>query len=84
MRTTLTLDADVAVELERLNRQRREAFKQTVNTVLRAGLATLTGRRRHRESPRVHTEPASLGTPRLKSLDDISEVLAFAEGEAHR
>jgi hypothetical protein len=32
----------------------------------------------------VRTEPASLGAPRLKDLDNISEVLAFAEGEDHR
>lgn len=83
MRTTLTLDPDVAIELARLQRKRGEAFKQTVNAVLRAGLATLTGRR-DRERPRIRTEPASLGTPRLKSLDNISEVLAFAEGEDHR
>lgn len=84
MRTTLTLDDDVAVELQRLQRKRREAFKQTVNAVLRAGLSTLSSRRRAGETPAVRTETASLGAPRLKNLDNISEVLAFAEGEAYR
>jgi hypothetical protein len=84
MRTTLTVDDDVAIELQRLQRKRREAFKQTVNAVLRAGLSALSVRPRATETPRRQTEPASLGTPRLKDLDNISEVLAFAEGEAHR
>jgi hypothetical protein len=84
MRTTLTLDEDVAIEIQRLHRQRRETFKETVNAVLRAGLSTLASQRRSSGTPRVHTEPASLGTPRLKNLDNISDVLAFAEGEGHR
>ena len=84
MRTTLTLDADVAVELQRLQRKRREPFKQTLNAVLRAGLAALSGRQRREQPSRVVTEPAALGTPRLKNLDNVSEILAFAEGEDYR
>jgi hypothetical protein len=84
MRTTLTLEEDVATELERLNRARREPFKRTVNEVLRAGIAALRGRRRQPARARFATETASLGRPRLKSLDDISEVLAYGEGEEHR
>lgn len=84
MRTTLSLDDDVAIELQRLQRKRGEAFRQTVNAVLRAGLATLTGRRREPDRRQVYTEPVSVGTPRLKNLDNISEVLAFAEGEDYR
>jgi hypothetical protein len=84
MRTTLTLDDDVVIELERLQRERREPFKQTVNAVLRAGLSTIAGRKRGKPGPRFRTQPAALGAPRLKNLDNISEVLAFAEGEDHR
>lgn len=84
MRTTLSLDDDVSIELQRLQRKRGEAFKQTVNAVLRAGLSVMAGRKTAPEPPRVSTEPASLGTPRLKNLDNVSEVLAFAEGEAYR
>jgi hypothetical protein len=84
MRTTLTLDDDVAIELQRLQRQRREAFKDTVNCVLRAGLSALEGRKRKGQAKRFRTEAVSLGKPRLKDLDNISEVLAFAEGEGYR
>jgi hypothetical protein len=38
MRTTITLDPDVAVRLHRLARERRSTFKATVNATLRAGL----------------------------------------------
>lgn len=82
MRTTITLEEDVARELAKIQRQRRAGFKQTLNDVLRAGLATLDQRRRHKSEP-FRTEPVSLGRPRLESIDDISDVLAFAEGERH-
>jgi len=82
MRTTLTLEEDVATELGRLRKARNEPFKRMVNAVLRAGLATL-GAKRALKARRFRSEPISLGTPRLKNLDDISEVLAFAEGETH-
>jgi hypothetical protein len=38
MRTTITLDEDVAVRLERLQREQGRSFKDIVNTTLRAGL----------------------------------------------
>jgi hypothetical protein len=44
MRTTLTLDDDLALKLKELARRRRTSFKETVNTVLRRGLATPAGR----------------------------------------
>lgn len=39
MRTTLTLDPDVADRLHAIARERRLPFKQVVNAVLRRGLA---------------------------------------------
>ena len=38
MRTTITLDDDVAARLERLQRERGITFREAVNTTLRAGL----------------------------------------------
>ena len=83
MRTTLTLDDDVAIALERLRRRRREPLKQVVNAALRAGLSALEARPKATREP-FRTQPASLGPPRLKNLDNISDVLAFAEGEDFR
>ena len=38
MRTTLTIDDDLAAQLERENRRTGEPWKQTVNRVLRCGI----------------------------------------------
>ena len=83
MRTTLTLDDDVAASLKRLQESRSEAMRETVNTVLRAGLAALAGSPRQKRST-FRTPTVSLGKPRLANLDDVASVLAFAEGEDHR
>ena len=82
MRTTLTLDDDVASLLSRVQRERDDSFKDLVNEALRVGL-------RHLESPpqrrRSHvTKSDSLGGCLLGSLDDVSESLAIAEGEGFR
>ena len=82
MRTTVTLEDDVAKEMAKLQKARDESFKETLNAVLRAGLASLQAKR-PRAPAAYRTRPVSLGTPRLKNLDDISEVLAFGEGEDH-
>lgn len=39
MRTTITLDEDVAAQLKRVMRERDVTFKSAVNEALRAGLA---------------------------------------------
>lgn len=39
MRTTLTIDDDLAAELQRLARERRAPFKAVLNDALRRGLA---------------------------------------------
>ena len=44
MRTTLTLDDDVAAALERLRRARDASLKDVVNEVLRGGLSELAAR----------------------------------------
>jgi len=82
MRTTLTLEDDVAAELDKLQRAQAKPFKRIVNDVLRAGLASLAQKPGRKAKP-YRTEPVSLGTPRLRNVDDISEVLAFGEGETH-
>ena len=38
MRTTITIDEDVAARLEQIQRERRLTFKEVVNATLRAGL----------------------------------------------
>ena len=82
MRTTLTLDDDVAIRLDRERRKRRVPFKDIVNEVLRAGLDTLGAPKRRRDQFR--TKGFNLGSSLVGSLDNIEEVLSRAEGERHR
>ncbi len=83
MRTTVTLDDDLAVRLERHRSIHRESFKQALNEVIRAGLNQL-----ERGAAVTHeirrTRPLALGRRMVGAIDDIAEVLAIAEGEDHR
>ena len=82
VRTTLTLDDDVAIRLDRERRKRRVSFKDIVNEVLRAGLDTPSAPKRRRDQFR--TKGFNLGSSLVGSLDNIEEVLSRAEGERHR
>lgn len=81
-RTTLTLDPDVATELERRRRQRGTTLKREVNELLRLGLSRAA--EPEASGQRFETKALSLGKPLLESFDDVAEVIAFAEGEDHR
>lgn len=82
MRTTLTLDDDVAAALERLRRSRDASLKQLINEALRRGLEDMRGRAKRREP--VQTRAVALGRVRVSSIDDIGEALAIAEGEIYK
>jgi hypothetical protein len=82
MRTTMTLDDDVAVRVEREQRRRRVPFKRVVNDLLRAGLDAVERRPAARKSFR--TKGFDLGPSLVGSLDNVEEVLSRAEGEDHQ
>jgi hypothetical protein len=82
MRTTLTLDDDVAAAIKRLRRAGDASFKDIVNDALRKGLSDLAMRSKKREP--FQTRGVALGRMRLSSIDKISESLAVAEGEAFK
>jgi hypothetical protein len=82
MRTTLTLDDDVAALVERIREARRATLKDVVNEALRQGLRQMSTPAQPREPYR--TPSVSLGPCLIGSLDDVSEALALAEGEAFR
>jgi hypothetical protein len=82
MRTTLTLDEDVAVLLKRVLARRPDGLKAVVNEALRHGLRRIGAppeRREVYETPSVDT-----GRCLLPNVDDIAEVLAIAEGDWHK
>jgi len=82
MRTTLTLDDDVAAMVERLRKRSGARTKQIVNEALRRGLPQIASPEPARTPYR--TPSASLGRCLLASLDDVAEVLAVTEGESFR
>lgn len=82
MRTTLSLDDDVAAAIERLRKARDASLKEIVNQALREGLRHMRARPQRREAFR--TRAVALGPCRLGSLDDVADALAIAEGESAR
>ena len=82
MRTTLTLDEDVAAKLKSLARRSGRTFRHVVNDTLRRGLA------RPPASPvreRFAVKARDLGRLRPGlNLDNIGELLEQIEGPLHR
>jgi hypothetical protein len=77
VRTTLTLDEDVASLLNKEVRRSGESFKQVVNRFLRLGLNA--SKRPTRKPFRV--KPLNLGLP---PFEKVEELLEYLEGPDHR
>ena len=69
MRTTVTLDPDTRLLVERAMRERGLSFKEAVNEAIRAGLGDGAA------GQRSYTTPRSLGPARV----DLTNALALAE-----
>ena len=80
MRTTLSLDDDVAAQLEAYRKKERIGLKEAVNSALRRGLAELD---QPKERHPFQTEPVDMGRCLFPNLDNVWEVLAEAEGDDH-
>ncbi len=80
MRTTLTLDPDVAAKAKKGAARLRKPFKEIINAALRVGLDQIL-------SPPIakpyRTRPRPMGLRRGFSYDNISELIASVEGEDH-
>jgi plasmid stability protein len=82
VRTTLTLDDDVAAKLKAEARRNGRAFKEVVNDALRRGLST---RRFSASAPPFKVRARDLGNLRPGiSLDNVAELLERVEGSRHR
>jgi hypothetical protein len=77
VRTTLTLDDDVAVLLNKEVRKSGEPFKQVVNRYLRLGLTA------SKELPRrpFKVKPLNLNLP---PFEKVEELLEYLEGPYRR
>ena len=81
MRTTLTLDEDVADRTRALAQKLRKPFKAVVNEALRLGLEQVE---RPTKQRRYRTQPHAMGLCHGYSLDNVQELLAQVEGENFR
>ncbi len=80
MRTTLSLDDDVARLLAKESRRTGASFKEVVNRFLRLGL---TASKRPTRKPFV-VAPRKLGLPPGLTYDNVEQLLDAVEGPAHR
>lgn len=83
MRTTLTLDDDVAAALARYRKVSRQGLKEAVNEAMRLGLTQLA-QAKPEPRPPYRTPSVALGRCLVEGIDDVAEVLAVAEGESFR
>ena len=79
MRTTLSLDDDVVALLEKAQINEGKSFKATVNKALRQGLRDILSPLNDQVA--FKTKTVDLGKCKLKSIDNIADVIAFAEDE---
>jgi hypothetical protein len=82
MRTTLTLDDDVAARLKAETRRAGKPFRDVVNETLRRGLATRRSSP-SREPFKVIARDLGDNRPGL-SLDDVAGLIEQIEGPATR
>lgn len=81
MRTTLTLDDDVADALKTEARRSGKPFKAIVNDLLRTALHL---RRRHRATPPFKVHARSLGVRPGLDYDRIADLVEQLEGPLQR
>jgi hypothetical protein len=81
MRTTLTLDDDVAAKLDADARRSGRSFKETVNHYLRLGL---NARKQTKPAKPFKVQARAMGLRPGLSLDNIGELIERIEGPLHK
>ncbi len=81
MRTTVTFDDDVALAIEREMKASDRSFKETVNALVRRGLAAS---RTKTQRPKFRVVARDLGQRPGFDMDKISELIEEIEGPFHR
>jgi hypothetical protein len=81
MRTTITLQDDVAASLKRLGKRRGIKFKAMVNEALREGIKRMMAPAKKRGE--YHTVRSNLACGPA-NVDNVAEVLAVAESESFK
>jgi hypothetical protein len=81
MRTTLTLDEDIAAKLKAETRQSGKPFKQVVNEMLREGFLA---RRSRKKLPPFKVKARPLGLRPGLNYDCVWKLIEEAEGPDYR
>jgi hypothetical protein len=81
VRTTLTLDDDVASLLEKELRRTGQPLKQTVNNLLRAGLQQAAA---PVKPPKFKIKARAIGLPKEWTSGSVSELIEMLEGPGYR
>jgi hypothetical protein len=81
VRTTLTLDPDVAAKAKRGAAKLGKPFREVINAALRIGLDEVL---RPAAAKTYRTKGRPMGLRQGLSYDNIAELLARAEGEDYR
>ena len=82
MRTTLTIDDDVAAKLKAESRRTGRPFREVMNEMLRCGLASQRSALQRQPFTITARELGDL-RPGL-SLDNVAELIEQMEGSLHR
>lgn len=82
MRTTITIDDELAGRLEEERHRRGESFKKALNRILRLGLMA-AARERESLTPFV-VQPYDLGLREGLNYDNVADLLEQLEGPEHR
>jgi hypothetical protein len=81
MRTTLTLDADVALKARKGAAKLGKPFKEVINAALRVGLDQLL---KPPVAKPYRTKARPMGLRQGFSYDNVAELIARTEGEDHQ
>lgn len=83
MRTTLTIDDDIAIALDRIRERDALSLKAAVNEALRRGLRVMDAESTEPQKPPYKIRPWNSGGMRI-AVDNVAEALAWAEGDARK
>jgi hypothetical protein len=83
MRTTLTIDPDIALALDRVREREALSFEEVVNQALRRGIRAMDSERERAPRQAYHVRIWKRGGMRV-SVDNVTEALDWAEGHGRR
>jgi hypothetical protein len=81
IRTTVTLDDDVAARVKHVSQSRGVSFRDTLNDLLRLALLDIDNKPRRRT---LRIKPAHMGQKPGLNYDNIESLIEYGEGEQHR